>query len=247
MEESPHKCPVCARSFNQRSNLKTHLLTHTDHKPYECTSCGKVFRRNCDLRRHALTHAVGDVPPEALEEALRDDDSPEEDCSSETGTGSGSQIQGPPSTSSAPPTSSPSGYTSTNLSTRPHLQIRRDLLQIKPSTITSTSGIGNSNLSTHNPPDVLPPPPPLILTSYNRRRIGSPGPSRVLLELQEREREREREMERECEREREREFEHEREEETRLVRAPTPQPLPPPPPRSVPTRHGFTIADIMRR
>lgn len=63
MEESPHKCPVCSRSFNQRSNLKTHLLTHTDHKPYECNSCGKVFRRNCDLRRHALTHAVGDVPP----------------------------------------------------------------------------------------------------------------------------------------------------------------------------------------
>lgn len=66
MEESPHKCPVCSRSFNQRSNLKTHLLTHTDHKPYECNSCGKVFRRNCDLRRHALTHAVGDVPPDVL-------------------------------------------------------------------------------------------------------------------------------------------------------------------------------------
>lgn len=66
MEESPHKCPVCSRSFNQRSNLKTHLLTHTDHKPYECNSCGKVFRRNCDLRRHALTHAVGDVPPDGL-------------------------------------------------------------------------------------------------------------------------------------------------------------------------------------
>ena len=63
MEESPHKCAVCSRSFNQRSNLKTHLLTHTDHKPYECNLCGKVFRRNCDLRRHALTHAVGDVPP----------------------------------------------------------------------------------------------------------------------------------------------------------------------------------------
>lgn len=58
MEESPHKCPVCARSFNQRSNLKTHLLTHTDIKPYHC-SCGKVFRRNCDLRRHSLTHNLG--------------------------------------------------------------------------------------------------------------------------------------------------------------------------------------------
>jgi odd-skipped len=72
MEESPHKCPVCNRSFNQRSNLKTHLLTHTDHKPYEC-SCGKVFRRNCDLRRHALTHAVGDVPGMEQGDSSHDD------------------------------------------------------------------------------------------------------------------------------------------------------------------------------
>ncbi|CAL1277224.1 unnamed protein product [Larinioides sclopetarius] len=56
MEDSPHKCPTCGRTFNQRSNLKTHLLTHTDIKPYNCDSCGKVFRRNCDLRRHSLTH-----------------------------------------------------------------------------------------------------------------------------------------------------------------------------------------------
>lgn len=75
MEESPHKCPVCSRSFNQRSNLKTHLLTHTDHKPYECNSCGKVFRRNCDLRRHTLTHAVGDVPGEYVDVVEEEDES----------------------------------------------------------------------------------------------------------------------------------------------------------------------------
>lgn len=61
MEESPHKCPVCNRSFNQRSNLKTHLLTHTDIKPYHCMACGKVFRRNCDLRRHSLTHNLAGI------------------------------------------------------------------------------------------------------------------------------------------------------------------------------------------
>lgn len=79
MEESPHKCPVCNRSFNQRSNLKTHLLTHTDHKPYEC-SCGKVFRRNCDLRRHALTHAVGDVPGLEQGDSSHDDIHNISDC-----------------------------------------------------------------------------------------------------------------------------------------------------------------------
>lgn len=72
LEESPHKCQVCNRSFNQRSNLKTHLLTHTDHKPYECTTCGKVFRRNCDLRRHALTHTIGGDMPTELNEGGND-------------------------------------------------------------------------------------------------------------------------------------------------------------------------------
>lgn len=80
MEESPHKCPVCSRSFNQRSNLKTHLLTHTDHKPYECSSCRKVFRRNCDLRRHALTHNLtGDVPSENVEDQGEEKNSDEDD------------------------------------------------------------------------------------------------------------------------------------------------------------------------
>ena len=57
-QEAPHQCPTCGKTFNQRSNLKTHLLTHTDFKPHTCQVCKKVFRRNCDLRRHVLIHKV---------------------------------------------------------------------------------------------------------------------------------------------------------------------------------------------
>lgn len=58
---SPHKCHLCGRGFNQRSNLKTHLLTHTDIKPFNCDKCGKEFRRNCDLRRHMLIHSMSNT------------------------------------------------------------------------------------------------------------------------------------------------------------------------------------------
>ena len=33
MEESLHRCPICQRCFKRSSNLKKHLLTHTDVKP----------------------------------------------------------------------------------------------------------------------------------------------------------------------------------------------------------------------
>lgn len=127
MEESPHKCPVCSRSFNQRSNLKTHLLTHTDHKPYECGSCGKVFRRNCDLRRHALTHAVGDVPPEILAES-----EPERSPSRESAdrrrsiSPNSTQCHHSDLEGGSSYTMRPGG------DTRPQLQIRRDLHDRSP-------------------------------------------------------------------------------------------------------------------
>jgi len=45
LEEAPHKCPVCNRSFNQRANLKTHMQIHTngEHQQQEQSSSDPIL------------------------------------------------------------------------------------------------------------------------------------------------------------------------------------------------------------
>lgn len=202
MEESPHKCPVCSRSFNQRSNLKTHLLTHTDHKPYECNSCGKVFRRNCDLRRHALTHAVGDVlpegmagegypPPPEIGSMSPRSRSPERrmdhysarsnspiditKCHHEDGDSipSTSYTMRPSTQEEPSGTSQVSGNPTTHV---PQLQIRRDLHHIKPSTITTgceETVIFRRRIEPSEMPLARHQPPPIIEKAPKECNISS--------------------------------------------------------------------------
>ena len=56
-----YMCPQCNKSFNIKSNLKTHILIHTGKKPHKCTLCDFAANRVHHLKMHILKH-TGENP-----------------------------------------------------------------------------------------------------------------------------------------------------------------------------------------
>lgn len=51
------KCPHCSKTFLRQSQLKSHLVTHSEARPHQCTVCGVAFKYRRNLVEHAHTHS----------------------------------------------------------------------------------------------------------------------------------------------------------------------------------------------
>lgn len=55
-EESKYLCGQCGFAFKEKTNLRSHLLRHSNHKNFCCSICLKKFFTKSELRLHEYRH-----------------------------------------------------------------------------------------------------------------------------------------------------------------------------------------------
>nr|KAG5698934.1 hypothetical protein BaRGS_024855 [Batillaria attramentaria] len=57
--EGEYKCDQCPKSFQWKSNLVRHQVTHDEDRRYPCENCDKIFTDPSNLQRHIRSQHVG--------------------------------------------------------------------------------------------------------------------------------------------------------------------------------------------
>ncbi|GFS94715.1 PR domain zinc finger protein 12 [Trichonephila clavipes] len=57
-EKKKLNCVICHKGFNSRSNLRSHMRTHTQQKPFKCNVCFRRFSQSSTLRNHTRLHTA---------------------------------------------------------------------------------------------------------------------------------------------------------------------------------------------
>lgn len=56
MQEKPHKCDECGRSFPTPGDLRAHGYSHTGNWPLRCPVCNRGFCKLGALHHHMKSH-----------------------------------------------------------------------------------------------------------------------------------------------------------------------------------------------
>lgn len=56
MQEKPHKCDECGRSFPTPGDLRAHGYSHTGNWPLRCPVCNRGFCKVGALHHHMKSH-----------------------------------------------------------------------------------------------------------------------------------------------------------------------------------------------
>lgn len=85
--EKPHKCNDCGRSFNNKSNLMSHVqLVHKKLSPYQCDVCNVTFKRKKMLLEHIgklHVHQMEHLQTMVMKNEMDDDEEEEESMDEE--------------------------------------------------------------------------------------------------------------------------------------------------------------------
>lgn len=60
--DKKYVCERCNKSFNVRSHLESHMVTHTGEKKYICSTCGNKFTQSSSLRNHVIALHTRNFP-----------------------------------------------------------------------------------------------------------------------------------------------------------------------------------------